>query len=1309
MNPLESRLASLRRALRLVVLIQGLSWLAGILVAAAALACLLDWLIPLASPVRAFLLCGTLTAVGLLAYGKLWRPLTARADDLSLALRIEARYPALNDSLASTIQFLQESPDSPRGDSAALRREAVRRTLAQARKCDFTRTVDTRGLRSAGLALELAFALAVPLLIPEPSFALTALARFLDPFGKHDWTRLELHARSVVAEGQPYEIQATLRGVVPSEATVIFWFRDRAPYPEVCTIAEAAAPNSGRFQTRLDQVPGDFLFQVRANDAVSEWREVKVLPPPHLVAGSLQLRLRYPEYTRFLPVDLAPGRLDAEAVEGTLVSLRAEIDRPVTRAWIESHWESHAATAAAGFLGQQPTVRSPAQAAALAAVGQAVWGKVPASVGDDGRTVTATFRPWGGGRFEVRFEDDLGLANSSPFYLTLLTDPAPTVNLMSPSAQLDRQAYQDDEHRVLTVDALPDARLTLGALAEDQRDSLRYGVRSIHVEYRYQDDERPGRLTLYNGEGSQTAQLQHLALATGPVPWTESLAGVRPQQVRIEEAQNLSLTDLVHLGPARRKPQRGDVLQLQVCSDDFDDVTVDKQPGRSRELLRVRVVGPEEFEAGLDRAQTKLMQDLQVLREQQRLAGQQTARAEQRLTPRPEEIAQQLAQAILGPLERLALVERRLAQRTEDTVQGMRELLQAEQDQQRIREQLGEKGQARSDNLANDLERLLESLRENHLQKSGTYDRLENLATELERRRLSGQMQQIESSLNSARKQRESGGSPSPAAGKRDPLREARQEQQKAARAFEDLLWLLEPGAHLREAKNEARALLEEQRLLGKEVEQLKGKEDFTGKTPEALTPDQRRELEQAATAQRRLEERVQRWLDKLGRSSKENASKDPETARALQEAREMARKADLAGQMKEARDLIQQNQLSKASDKQSQDIEPRLDALTRMLEQRREAELDRLAKKLAELDAKLQKLAREQDELRKKAREAAKIADPARREEELKRLARQQEQLQKKQEEIQEQLQQLSRKRNERAGRAVGQAGAAMTEAVGRLKHGEEPAEEQQEALDRLQEARRALLTQRAEAEEELAREQLEKYADQIKRLRERQEGHVAEGARIQREVEQRKEWSRGLLSSLSDLAQNQRDLGQETLHLIDAKLSTARVVARALQYAARAMDEAAKRFEREKERVGQSANDRAIDPRARESQHEALRRLDVMLAALREEAALGRRSSGGRGGEGGDPERERAKGVSEGDRRAQGGSIADVLQLKLLRALQAEVNQLTDAYQQKHPDTTKLTPDERAELQEIRQQQQDIADLLEALTTAAEKGAEP
>ena len=61
----------------------------------------------------------------------------------------------------------------------------------------------------------------------------------------------------------------------------------------------------------------------------------------------------------------------------------------------------------------------------------------------------------------------------------------------------------------------------------------------------------------------------------------------------------------------------------------------------------------------------------------------------------------------------------------------------------------------------------------------------------------------------------------------------------------------------------------------------------------------------------------------------------------------------------------------------------------------------------------------------------------------------------------------------------------------------------------------------------------------------------------------------------------------------------------------------------------------------------------------------------------------------------------------LKLLRSLQKEVNDRTKAFMERHPDPKKLGPKEKAELQEIRREQKEVADLLEQLTRPA--GEEP
>ena len=77
------------------------------------------------------------------------RPLVVRFADLDIALRIEERWPGLNDRLASTIQFLRLAADDERYGSPALREATVRQTIEETRAIDF-REVDRAAGRSSG-------------------------------------------------------------------------------------------------------------------------------------------------------------------------------------------------------------------------------------------------------------------------------------------------------------------------------------------------------------------------------------------------------------------------------------------------------------------------------------------------------------------------------------------------------------------------------------------------------------------------------------------------------------------------------------------------------------------------------------------------------------------------------------------------------------------------------------------------------------------------------------------------------------------------------------------------------------------------------------------------------------------------------------------------------------------------------------------------------------------------------------------------------------------------------------------------------
>ena len=78
--------------------------------------------------------------------------MVVRFPDLDIALRIERRWPGLNDRLASTVQFLRSRPDDDRLGSPSLREATVRQTLEETRSIDFREVIDAAVGPGAGMA-----------------------------------------------------------------------------------------------------------------------------------------------------------------------------------------------------------------------------------------------------------------------------------------------------------------------------------------------------------------------------------------------------------------------------------------------------------------------------------------------------------------------------------------------------------------------------------------------------------------------------------------------------------------------------------------------------------------------------------------------------------------------------------------------------------------------------------------------------------------------------------------------------------------------------------------------------------------------------------------------------------------------------------------------------------------------------------------------------------------------------------------------------------------------------------------------------
>jgi hypothetical protein len=592
--------------------------------------------------------------------------------------------------------------------------------------------------------------------------------------------------------------------------------------------------------------------------------------------------------------------------------------------------------------------------------------------------------------------------------------------------------------------------------------------------------------------------------------------------------------------------------------------------------------------------------------------------------------------------------------------------------------------------------------------------------------------------LEEARRGREEAKRPFNPEQARKALADARKGQEEVDRALGSLLQEMEPAGSTREVKTEASRLQKEQReamaqleSLGKEARQAREKEaelereaeklekqaeksadpaekerlekeakkardeakawrekaaelDTSGKRPEELRPEKRAELEAAEEAQRKLEERARQLLNKMKSLAESRAEKDPQTAREIDEARKAAEEGGLAEKMKEAAEAIKKNQLNQAAEKQKEAL-AELDKLTKNLEEKRDAELDRLIRKLKQAEAEVEKLMEEQEKLAKKMREAKD------RPEELKKLAKQQEELAKRTQKV---MDELARLRNQRPGQALGGAVEEQKEAVKKLSRGERDPEQPEDILDRLEEARREIAKAREKAEEELGREQLARIADTLKALRERQQGMVEEAQRIQDAARARKELSRALKASLAGLANAQEGLGKETDDVARKELTGAPVFLRLLQRVALDMSRAAARA-REMGREP-PAVEALPDPDLDRHQQTALRRMNQLLEAIKEQQQDAPRPI-----KGGDEDGEMGGEPGGGGGGGGGDGLPPMAQLKLLKAMQEEVNERTASFRKRYPELENLPKKARDELDDIRREQKEVADLLERLTT--------
>lgn len=256
----------------------------------------------------------------------------SRLGDVQIAQRIERRFPALTDRLASAVEFLKQSEIDPQAGSAALRRAVIIQTDSEIEQLNVAEVFEPRPTRRALALAGLAVLLAGGIVAASPTSARIALLRLARPLGNDAWPRFyRVEFRSTptrLAAGQNFEVELLRDAAhrVPLDVRIYYRYETDGVNDEV--ESEAMSWVNGAMVARKENVSRPFWYRAEGGDDFSmEWIRLEVLEAPRF--ESVQLTLHPPHYTG-LPVEESEKSI--HALQGTRVELYGTVTKKLSRA-----------------------------------------------------------------------------------------------------------------------------------------------------------------------------------------------------------------------------------------------------------------------------------------------------------------------------------------------------------------------------------------------------------------------------------------------------------------------------------------------------------------------------------------------------------------------------------------------------------------------------------------------------------------------------------------------------------------------------------------------------------------------------------------------------------------------------------------------------------------------------------------------------------------------------------------------------------------------------------------------------------------
>ncbi len=448
---LIERLRLLRRRETVFQVLTGLCVLVAFGVALTLLLILLEAVFYLGPATKLLLEVGggvaLLGLTGRLVLYPLFSPPTLEA----LALRVESHFGGLEQRLISVLQLWKGKASAFHSteliEAAAIQTEKVSEGM------DLSELVDRSRPFRAAIFFAAMLLLALGAFGFWPSTVTRAAMRLGNPRTAYDRpadTQIDLRPGSArVIAGEPFEIEADLAGVVPTECQLLV----RQTEMDGWTPIELAVRRS-RAAHRFGSVTRAFSYRLQANDAETPVYRVAVITRPRVIAT--RLVLRYPPYTG-LSERVETEERDVAAPSGTVVNLTVEASRPLMSARLDF------------------------------ADGERLPGRIEAAFSEWQLEVDRDRR------YKIVLRDSLGTPNrgSSEYRIAAIQDRRPEVKILQPR----KDSELDEKMRVpLLVEAYDD-----------------YGVSRMEIRYRISDREKDRTLPIALGAPGAREMTEQIA------------------------------------------------------------------------------------------------------------------------------------------------------------------------------------------------------------------------------------------------------------------------------------------------------------------------------------------------------------------------------------------------------------------------------------------------------------------------------------------------------------------------------------------------------------------------------------------------------------------------------------------------------------------------------------------------------------------------------------------------------------------------------------------------------------------------------